>query len=56
MISKHQEGFNVDIGAAHTASLSMLSFEGATKRFKPNLQVLKKKTNLGWSISVWKNS
>ena len=33
------EGFRVDIGAAHHASLDGLAFEGATKRNKPNLKV-----------------
>jgi len=33
------EGFRVDIGSAHPASLDGLAFEGATKRNKPNLKV-----------------
>ncbi|KAF8231757.1 exosome complex exonuclease RRP40 [Tricholoma matsutake] len=33
------EGFRVDIGSAHHASLDGLAFEGATKRNKPNLKV-----------------
>ncbi|KAF8158207.1 exosome complex exonuclease RRP40 [Crassisporium funariophilum] len=33
------EGFRVDIGAPHNASLDSLAFEGATKRNKPNLKV-----------------
>ena len=33
------EGFRVDIGSAHFASLDGLAFEGATKRNKPNLKV-----------------
>ncbi|KIK90707.1 hypothetical protein PAXRUDRAFT_831468 [Paxillus rubicundulus Ve08.2h10] len=33
------EGWRVDIGSAHPASLDGLAFEGATKRNKPNLKV-----------------
>ncbi|KAF8630881.1 hypothetical protein AX17_005239 [Amanita inopinata Kibby_2008] len=33
------EGYRVDIGSAHYASLDGLAFEGATKRSKPNLKV-----------------
>ncbi|KAF6757594.1 exosome complex exonuclease RRP40 [Ephemerocybe angulata] len=33
------EGYRVDIGEAHQASLDALAFEGATKRNKPNLKV-----------------
>ncbi|KAF9488398.1 hypothetical protein BDN71DRAFT_1477935 [Pleurotus eryngii] len=33
------EGFRVDIGSAHTASLDGLAFEGATKRNKPNPKI-----------------
>jgi len=33
------EGFRVDIGSAHFASLDGLAFEAATKRNKPNLKV-----------------
>jgi len=33
------EGWRVDIGAAHTANLDALAFEGATKRNRPNLKV-----------------
>ncbi|KAF8895344.1 hypothetical protein BD779DRAFT_1498988 [Infundibulicybe gibba] len=33
------EGFRVDIGSAHYASLDGLAFEGATKRNKPNLKI-----------------
>jgi len=33
------EGYRVDIGSAHYASLDGLAFEGATKRNKPNLKV-----------------
>ena len=38
------EGYRVDIGEAHQASLDGLAFEGATKRNKPNLKV---RTSLG---------
>lgn len=34
------EGWRVDIGSAHQASLDGYAFEGATKRNKPNLKVL----------------
>ena len=33
------EGYRVDIGSAHFASLDGLAFEGASKRNKPNLKV-----------------
>ncbi|KAJ2925618.1 hypothetical protein H1R20_g11475, partial [Candolleomyces eurysporus] len=33
------EGYRVDIGEAHQASLDALAFEGATKRNRPNLKV-----------------
>lgn len=36
------EGWRVDIGAAHPASLDGLAFEGATKRNKPSLKVLQR--------------
>ncbi|KIY64169.1 hypothetical protein CYLTODRAFT_425453 [Cylindrobasidium torrendii FP15055 ss-10] len=36
---KAGEGFRVDIGGAHYASLDGLAFEGASKRNKPNLKV-----------------
>ncbi|TDL23304.1 hypothetical protein BD410DRAFT_769226 [Rickenella mellea] len=36
---KAGEGWRVDIGAAHSASLDALAFEGATKRNRPNLKV-----------------
>ncbi|KAJ8700078.1 exosome non-catalytic core subunit rrp40, variant 3 [Pleurotus ostreatus] len=39
IILRSGEGFRVDIGSAHTASLDGLAFEGATKRNKPNLKV-----------------
>jgi exosome complex component RRP40 len=38
-MQKVGEGFRVDIGSAHPASLDGLAFEGATKRNKPNLKV-----------------
>jgi exosome complex component RRP40 len=37
---KAGEGWRVDIGAAHSASLDALAFEGATKRNRPNLKAL----------------
>ncbi|KAF7314443.1 hypothetical protein MKEN_00917100 [Mycena kentingensis (nom. inval.)] len=36
---KAGEGFRVDIGSAHSASLDGLAFEGATKRNRPNLRI-----------------
>jgi len=39
IISRAGEGYRVDIGAAHPASLDGLAFEGATKRNRPNLKV-----------------
>ncbi|KAL0953426.1 hypothetical protein HGRIS_004662 [Hohenbuehelia grisea] len=33
------DGYRVDIGAAHQASLDGLAFEGASKRNKPNLRI-----------------
>ncbi|KAI9217175.1 hypothetical protein BC828DRAFT_418320 [Blastocladiella britannica] len=33
------EGYRVDIGAAHPAVVSMLAFEGASKRNRPNVEV-----------------
>ncbi|CED82043.1 Exosomal 3'-5' exoribonuclease complex subunit Rrp40 [Phaffia rhodozyma] len=39
VIARHGEGYRVDIGSAHHASLDALAFEGATKRNKPNLKV-----------------
>ncbi|KAJ3069060.1 exosome non-catalytic core subunit rrp40 [Podochytrium sp. JEL0797] len=37
--AKHVEGYRVDIGGAHPATLGALSFEGATKRNKPTLEI-----------------
>ncbi|KAJ7095788.1 exosome complex exonuclease RRP40 [Mycena belliarum] len=39
VVQKAGEGFRVDIGSAHSASLDGLAFEGATKRNKPNLKI-----------------
>ncbi|ORX49315.1 hypothetical protein BCR36DRAFT_353753 [Piromyces finnis] len=39
IIAKTQDYFRVDIGSAHSALLSTLAFEGATKRNKPNLEI-----------------
>ena len=36
---KYGENFAVDIGGPFTATLPVLSFEGATRRNRPNLQV-----------------
>lgn len=40
VVARHAEGYRVDIGAAHMASLDALAFEGATKRNRPNLKVI----------------
>lgn len=37
--SKHGEHYRVDIGASREAHLPVLSFQGATKRNRPNLSV-----------------
>lgn len=47
VIARSGEGWRVDIGSAHMASLDGLAFEGATKRNKPNLKVC------DCSLSVW---
>ncbi|KAK0201878.1 exosome complex exonuclease RRP40 [Desarmillaria ectypa] len=39
VIQKAGEGFRVDIGSAHPASLDGLAFEGASKRNRPNLKI-----------------
>ncbi|KAH7921325.1 hypothetical protein BV22DRAFT_1114479 [Leucogyrophana mollusca] len=39
VVGRSGEGWRVDIGSAHSASLDGLAFEGATKRNKPNLKV-----------------
>jgi exosome complex component RRP40 len=40
VVSQRQgEGYRVDVGSAHSATLDGLAFEGATKRNKPNLKV-----------------
>ncbi|KAG6854120.1 hypothetical protein C0991_010284 [Blastosporella zonata] len=39
IVQKVGDGFRVDIGSAHSASLDGLAFEGATKRNKPNLKI-----------------
>ncbi|WVQ73177.1 hypothetical protein IAR50_002741 [Cryptococcus sp. DSM 104548] len=39
IIARHSEGYRVDLGSAQMAQLDALSFEGATKRSKPNLKV-----------------
>ncbi|KAJ3176116.1 Exosome component 3 [Geranomyces variabilis] len=37
--ARQGESFRVDIGSAHPAALSILAFEGATRRNRPNLDV-----------------
>ncbi|XP_060522907.1 exosome complex component RRP40 isoform X2 [Cylas formicarius] len=39
VVKKSTDQLKVDIGSAETASLSMLAFEGATKKQKPDVQV-----------------
>jgi exosome complex RNA-binding protein Rrp4 len=39
--ARQGEGWRVDIGSAHQASLDGLAFEGASKRNRPNLKVCK---------------
>ncbi|KAG6816040.1 hypothetical protein H0H87_009106 [Tephrocybe sp. NHM501043] len=39
IVQKVGDGFRVDIGSAHSASLDGLAFEGATKRNKPNIKI-----------------
>ncbi|KAH8114749.1 hypothetical protein DFH11DRAFT_1688831 [Phellopilus nigrolimitatus] len=39
VIGKMGEGWRVDVGAAHAATLDGYAFEGATKRNKPNLKI-----------------
>lgn len=39
VIARSGENYRVDIGAAHPATLDALAFEGASKRFRPNLKV-----------------
>ena len=39
VVGRSGEGWRVDIGSAHSASLDGLAFEGATKRNRPNLKV-----------------
>ena len=43
--NRGSDSYKVDIGGAMPASLPSLSFEGATKKNKPNLQVQKKLKN-----------
>jgi exosome complex component RRP40 len=38
--AKSGDIFKVDVGGSEQASLSYLAFEGATKRNRPNVQVL----------------
>jgi exosome complex component RRP40 len=39
VVAKNQEQYRVDIGSAFSANLDALSFEGATKRNRPNLNI-----------------
>ncbi|THH20095.1 hypothetical protein EW146_g1204 [Bondarzewia mesenterica] len=39
VIGRQGEGWRVDIGSAHNASLDGLAFEGASRRNRPNLKV-----------------
>jgi len=39
IIEKFSENYKVDIGGSEAANLSVLAFQGATKRNKPNLEV-----------------
>lgn len=39
VLEKHLENAKVDLGSAVPASLSMLAFEGATRKNRPNIQV-----------------
>ncbi|EKM79314.1 hypothetical protein AGABI1DRAFT_74231 [Agaricus bisporus var. burnettii JB137-S8] len=39
IVQRQGEGYRVDIGSAHSATLDGLAFESATKRNKPNLKV-----------------
>jgi exosome complex RNA-binding protein Rrp4 len=39
VIARSGENYRVDIGGAHPATLDALAFEGASKRFRPNLKV-----------------
>ena len=40
VIDKHADNFKVDIGSSSPATLGAMSFEGATKKNRPNLQVI----------------
>lgn len=56
IIARHAEGYRVDLGSAHMASLDALAFEGATKRSKPNLKVscspVPRKLTSGWNTCL----
>lgn len=39
VVAKASLSVNLDIGTSDHASLSLLAFEGATKRNKPNIQI-----------------
>lgn len=40
VVAKSGDIFKVDVGGSEPASLSYLAFEGATKRNRPNVQVM----------------
>jgi len=39
ILERHGDNYKVDIGSAHPATLSSLSFEGATRKNRPNFKV-----------------
>lgn len=41
VMERHSENVKVDIASAAPATLPMLAFEGATRKNRPNLQVLR---------------
>ncbi len=45
VVMKSGESFKVDIGSNEYASLSYLAFENATKRNRPNIDVIIRKKN-----------
>lgn len=57
VIARHGEGYRVDIGSAHHASLDALAFESATKRNRPNLKVrflvFCKKEWSEWTLTIF---
>lgn len=51
IVARHGEGYRVDIGGAHMASLDALAFENATKRNRPNLKVRLRLRSVAWSLA-----